>query len=226
MSLTAREHPTPILTAPWHLITRCARPAACAARADAHDASLTVVCARADELESVLRSLAWQSPSLAAYMQAGIQREDECQLLTADDMAELMADTNDCAPKRQKRRSDDTPRSPPAHEHEAAPAAHLSTAHQRTASDGELETCVATRAGDAGSTCGETGGAGFSSSLSSAPSGPLSAGQRHNRDPGLLGQESRTATQTDSEPPGHTLGVVAHRFQELTLQHRVHSASS
>ena len=67
----------------------------------------------ADELESVLRSLAWQSPSLAAYMKPKLKCEDECELLTADDMAELMADTNHCAPKRQKRGCSDTPRSHP-----------------------------------------------------------------------------------------------------------------
>ena len=181
-------------------------PPSSAPGAGAPDALLSVVCVLADELEAVLRSLAWQSPSLTAYMKAGIQREVDCQLLTADDMAELMADANACAPKRQKRGSDDSPRSPPAQERERETA--LRPAHQRTSSDGE-EGGVATHL--------------------TVASGPLSADRRHSRDAsildaGLFGLRSRHATA--GEPPGQTPGGIAHRFQELTLQQRTGRASS
>ena len=115
----------------------------------------------ADELESVLRSLAWQSPSLAAYMKPKLKREDECELLTADDMAELMADTNSSAPKRQKRSSDNL----------------------HTHAD-DAEGCAENRESAARSACVETGAPVSGGPL---PAGPCSATRIQNRVAGPLG---------------------------------------
>ena len=173
----------------------------------------------ADELESVLRSLAWQSPSLAAYMKPKLKREDKCELLTADDMAELMADTNSCAPKRQKRSSDNTPRSPPEPPRESAPAAYLHT------HDDDAEECAGNRESAARSACVETGAPVSGGPL---PAGPCSTTHIQNRVAGPLGPvRDRSLTPLGGEPSGQALEGVAHRFQELTLlQQREASASS
>jgi hypothetical protein len=173
----------------------------------------------ADELESVLRSLAWQSPSLAAYMKPKLKREDECELLTADDMAELMADTKSCVPKRQKRSSDNTPRSPPEPPRESAPAAYLHT------HDDDAEECAGNRESAARSACVETGAPVSGGPL---PAGPCSATRIQNRVAGPLGPvRDRSLTPLGGEPSGQALEGVAHRFQELTLlQQREASASS
>ena len=172
----------------------------------------------ADELESVLRSLAWQSPSLAAYMKPKLKCEDECELLTADDMAELMADTNHCAPKRQKRGCSDTPRSHPEPPRESASAAHLHT------HDGDEEARAENRESAARSTCVETGAPVSGGPL---PAGPCSATHIHNRVAGPLGPlRDRPLTPLGGEPSGRALEGVAHIFQELTLQQQREASAS
>jgi hypothetical protein len=155
----------------------------------------------ADELESVLRSLAWQSPSLAAYMKPKLKREDECELLTADDMAELMADTNSSAPKRQKRSSDNL----------------------HTHAD-DAEGCAENRESAARSACVETGAPVSGGPL---PAGPCSATRIQNRVAGPLGPvRDRSLTPLGGEPSGQALEGVAHRFQELTLQQQREASAS
>ena len=170
-----------------------------------------------DELDSVLRSLAWQSPSLAAYMKPKLKSEDECEVLTADDMAELMADTNRCVPKRQKRGSDESPRSHPEPRRESASAANL---HTHTNAGARAENTESA----ARSTCVETGDPVSGGPL---PAGPCSATHIQNRVAGPLGPlRDRSLTPLGGEPSGQALEGVAHIFQELTLQRQREALTS